>query len=62
MNILNDPKFRIKRQLAYLDREMPRALEDLIIEQMQNGYEPHERQIDIINKKQALRIELAGLE
>ena len=35
MNILNDPKFRIKRQLAYLDREMPRALEDLIIEQMQ---------------------------
>ena len=48
-------------QLSSLDGNMPRGLEDLIVEQMRSGYQPYEGQLEIIRQKQQLRAQLCEL-
>jgi len=48
-------------ELDALDVDMSRPLEDLITWQMQNGYQPYAGQLEIIQRKQALREQLKSL-
>lgn len=56
-----DEKQLIIAQLNSLDEEMPRIREDMILFEMERGFQPHQKYLDIIAEKQQLREQLNQL-